>query len=326
VGKLAILDGDSFIWRCAASVEETVYADKHDKEVTEYGMAGRTDIPGLHKEVKVGTYAAAVLNLRNCIKRSVAYAGADDFVLVLSSPDNPSFRYDIAKIRPYKGNRVGKRKPAHLDALRNVCLRDFGGETTRGGDEADDYLSWCTRELSEEKDEFVIIGNDKDLNQIPGHHFDWVNEEAYHLTDEECRLFLWMQVLVGDTSDNIVGCWQMGYAKAEQFMQKWGEMPDDELWDQIVDAFRKSKKKKGCPYVKMDAEDAALETMRLVRLRQTEGEELWTPPKKILRITQENNGRKEEPENTELPSAESAEDEETQDTGGLVSLAAVWGT
>lgn len=79
----------------------------------------------------------------------------------------PSFRFDEAKTKPYKGQRHAD-KPLHYDNIRAYMLATY--ETVvSDGVEADDMLAvWLTSNPN-----YVLCTIDKDLRQVPGWHYSW---------------------------------------------------------------------------------------------------------------------------------------------------------
>jgi 5'-3' exonuclease len=65
----------------------------------------------------------------------------------------------------------------------------------------------------------VICSIDKDLKQVPGRHYNFVKKEASVVTEEEGKKFLYLQSLIGDRSDNIVGVAGLGPVKAARALE-----------------------------------------------------------------------------------------------------------
>lgn len=142
--------------------------------------------------------------------------------------EGPTFRYDIATVKPYKGNRKDN-KPWHFDNL-TVYMRDILNAVTVTGIEADDAMAIeQLRVKGEDEDETVICSRDKDLRQVPGRFYSWElgRQPAYgplhvtrlgHLSYDAAKTklsgsgyaFFAAQVLMGDTADNIPGLPKMG--------------------------------------------------------------------------------------------------------------------
>ena len=74
------------------------------------------------------------------------------------------------------------------------------------GMEADDILG--IRQM-DERVETIICSKDKDLDCIPGLHYNWSptrwENGVYDVTEEEANRFFYTQCLTGDPTDNIPG-------------------------------------------------------------------------------------------------------------------------
>ena len=115
---------------------------------------------------------------------------------------NGNFREQIATIKPYKGNRPDTNKPKYYKEIKKHLVDRWGAEIVHGR-EADDALGtaqWAAKDLST-----ILVTIDKDLDSIPGHHFNWVKDEFYFVPLRDANLFHFYQLLNGDTTDNIPG-------------------------------------------------------------------------------------------------------------------------
>ncbi len=149
-----------------------------------------------------------------------------------------NFRFDIATVKPYKGNRKAEDKPYHLENVRVVMQSLY--ETVIAHDcEADDELAMAQTENT------VLCSRDKDLKQVGGYHYGWEvglqPEQPLHLVegmgvllpkykevtskkgvvslrmkklDGEGYIYFLSQILTGDVVDNIPGCPNVGIVKA----------------------------------------------------------------------------------------------------------------
>lgn len=113
-----------------------------------------------------------------------------------------NFRYKVATIRPYKGDRSGA-KPFHYDAIRQFLVDVYRAEIAENK-EADD----CIGLACEEGD--VVISIDKDLDMIPGQHYNWERDVLYTVDDLTGYKNFFKQVLTGDSTDNILGLYGVG--------------------------------------------------------------------------------------------------------------------
>ena len=134
----------------------------------------------------------------------------DDYKAYITGSNN--FRDSIAVTAPYKGNRVGLKKPLHYEAIRKHLQR-LGAELVEG-QEADDAVA-----IEATKTGGWIVSIDKDLDQVAGWHYNFVKHEEYYVTEEEGLRNLFTQVLTGDRIDNIIGLKGIGPVKAQKLLQ-----------------------------------------------------------------------------------------------------------
>lgn len=187
--------------------------------------------------------------LLSCDKNDRFY---DKWQLYLTGSDN--FRKQISA--EYKANRTSP-KPEHLPAARQHLIDEWGAIVAEG-QEADDAIAIEATKLN---GDFVIVSIDKDFKQIPGHHYNFVKREHFFVTPEEGLRFLYMQILMGDTADNIIGLKGIGPKKAEAALAecKTEQEMADVCYEMYADV------------------DRVRQNATLLYLRRKENE-LWTPP------------------------------------------------
>lgn len=165
-----------------------------------------------------------------------------------------TFRYDIAKTKPYKGNRKDQR-PWHFKNLL-VYIRDVLGSKHQPGLEADDVLAIEHTRMKEYGEESILVSRDKDLRQVPGMFYSYelgkqpsfgptlITKEGYLELSEEGKLtgtgnlFFYAQLLTGDSVDNIPGCKGIGPVKAYDILTD--EDRDDPLLDRVLECYDKT--------------------------------------------------------------------------------------
>lgn len=206
-------------------------------------------------------------------------------VSVFLSGDN-NYRKEVATIKPYKGNRDADTRPVHYAALRQYLVDQWGAILVNDR-EADDELSirgWegLAEVRSGLRKELPIISTiDKDLDQVPGLHYDYVKKVFYEIWEHDAQDAFWRQCLSGDATDNIGGCFRIGNVAAEKAVASYHEagLDDAGIWKAIVDTYQHSVDVHGdkTGYAALGAEGAALEVARLVRMQQYP-DELWVPP------------------------------------------------
>lgn len=226
------------------------------------------------------------------IDKIVQDTEADEYQLYLTSDDKSNFRYDIATIREYKGNRKDVEKPYWYTHIRNFLV-DYRGAIEVFGQEADDAISiaqykdyYRCKKIEDSSDIFedlrsgfiyaaeltdtVICSKDKDLLMVPGYHYNWAKpEEGVWWQDEIPALrSFYCQLVTGDPVDNIPGLYGVG-AKSKL-------IADIKCMDSECDMLNRVYEE----YVKRFgayAEQFITENGRLLWMRRKEGE-LWVPP------------------------------------------------
>jgi hypothetical protein len=196
----------------------------------------------------------------------------------LTGPGN--FREKVATIRPYKGNRDPSHKPYHYQAIRDHLHNNWETQVI-SGIEADDEVCIRATELYAKDEDFCVATIDKDLDQVLGRHYDYLKKVFYFVDPDHAQWWFWVQVLCGDTTDNIPGCYRVGTAKAEASINAYLQDKTGyiDIWPFIVSKYQESIDKYGAEKTGYsDPEAAALETARLVRMLTVRDEPLWTPP------------------------------------------------
>lgn len=183
-GRVLLVDGDALAYTCAGSDSCT---------------------PG-----------QARANLLDRVAKARALSGADTVEILLTGSGSPKGgRYAFATVKPYQGQRSSGRRPVQWRYLRDLLE---SGQlpypvTTTETQEADDLFHVRSYQLGADK--VAIHTQDKDLRSVPGWHITW---DDFHLTFLPTDTLLhefngkvygaawfWLQMLHGDTADNIPG-------------------------------------------------------------------------------------------------------------------------
>lgn len=189
-------------------------------------------------------------------------------VVFLTSSDKSNFRYDLATIKPYKGNRQ-QPKPVHYEAVRDYLQRRWDAIVVHG-EEADDRLAQfqydCMQRLydgdAEQHDVTCIATIDKDLDMVPGWHFNYTSKSKYWVTEDEAMRNFYTQLLVGDKVDNIQGVPGIGKAKAAKAFASCDT--EEELYEACLELYEGNI-------------HDLMENANLLWMRRHEGE-AWEPP------------------------------------------------
>jgi len=216
MGYKLYIDADVLVYEAAFGAQKTRYiyagqsfddadqcksfCEKNDLDYRALRKAGH-----ITSEVDILPQAVARNNLRIKLQGICNTCGSEDYKLILSGDGN--YRDAIAKTRKYKDRT--QPKPHHYLYVRD-CILDMGAELTVGI-EADDSIGI---DMMQDKSG-VICTIDKDLNMLPGRHYDWNNNIKFAVPEPEAQRFFLRQLLIGDSTDNIPGIPGLGEKKAD---------------------------------------------------------------------------------------------------------------
>lgn len=184
---IALIDADVVAYRCAASCEPT--KEKLEREPLELAIRRADEL----------------------LYRILSDTQSDKYRLFISGSEN--FRELLYPL--YKANRKHLPRPAWLEPVREFLVTEWKAEVTTGC-EADDGVGIAATE------DTIICSNDKDLNQLPGAHYNFVKGEFFILDDYEAALAFWSSMLIGDASDNLPGVPGIGKIKARRNLEGLG--------------------------------------------------------------------------------------------------------
>lgn len=130
-----------------------------------------------------------------------------------------NFRYQVAKTKPYKGNREKTEFVTKWVQYINEYLVQVWDFQLVDGIEADDAVSISSVQLTERGINHLICSNDKDVDTVPGNHYSMSKRKFYHITKDEASFLLHAQYITGDTTDNIPGLKGKGKAYVEKLLR-----------------------------------------------------------------------------------------------------------
>ena len=243
---IALFDADILVFRCGYAAEKnqwflsiggeapTVYAYKKEAEA-----ALDEALPGIYSRKEGEDYQLwserylepvenALNNVKTVVAKVLSDLGLSDLDVKMYLSGSKNFRHDVAKTRPYKGNRDEKKRPQHEEAIRKY-IRSTWDTTVCDGIEADDAMGIA--QCAADPFETCIVTIDKDLDMIPGLHYNFVKEERYETNEEEAWRIFCTQLLMGDSTDNIPGLPRIGKAKAAGMLEA---LEHDELLEEVA--------------------------------------------------------------------------------------------
>jgi hypothetical protein len=181
--RTALIDGDSI-----AYILGWKFKDSDDKNLMQYSVD-------------------------NFIKSTLILLEASHYIGALSS--KPVFRDQVYKFAKYKGTR-GQDDPriALWKPFVNHHLRNEWKFTALDKLEADDIVGYHS--FNEGLGERIVCSPDKDLRQLPGELYNYATGVKEEISPTEAQFNFDMQMLCGDTVDNIKGIPGYGPVKANK--------------------------------------------------------------------------------------------------------------
>lgn len=191
------------------------------------GYNNREHMDDLHADTMVQQAAG------DMVRTMLTLVRADEYVGVFSPP--LTFRHQVYKYAPYKGNRSAEKKDwleRFAPVIKDYLAKEWGFITVPEL-EADDVICSLAEYYGTKEYEWIILSPDKDLKQIPGLHYDYKKEGAVpcRVTEDEAHRLFWISMLTGDTTDNICGVPGLGPVKAEMLIKN---CEDDMFYSTIV--------------------------------------------------------------------------------------------
>jgi DNA polymerase-1 len=214
----ALIDGDILVYLAASVVQKTTDWDD-----------------GLGAQVSTDMEEAARV-ARESVQKWASAAGCDSIVVTLSDLDH-NFRKTLT--HTYKAHRKAAARPLAFDAVRTSLAEDFKVVTIPGL-EADDVMG-IMHTSDRYRGKSVIVSLDKDMQTVPGTHFNpKTSKRPARIMPSTATLFWMTQVLTGDTVDNIKGIPKVGPVKAAAILGRCRPTLG-ELWPAVVEAYRQAK-------------------------------------------------------------------------------------
>lgn len=243
--KLLVIDGDELVYKAAFASQRTNYyvrvsedniAGPFNTKALAIEWVGDGEAEEIYSEVSPLPEEEAIFRLRQIIKTIKEDTKPDTHRIYLTGDGN--FRFDVATLLPYKGNRVDTSKPVHFNLIKDYLLEELHA-TTVDGMEADDALSITSWTHYKRKSnwEVTIATQDKDLLMVPGMHYNPTTHELFRMSDQDARLCFYKQLITGDKTDNIPGIYGMGPAKANKLLDPLKDASNEVLVNAVIKAY-----------------------------------------------------------------------------------------
>lgn len=238
--KIALIDADTLIYTAALATEsrvELMPQESYSDEEWSAILANPTYDEG-DNSIYESDLGMLLWHARTKLDKILDMTGCQDYELHFTY-GKESFRY---KLYPeYKMNRKYIRRPMYLVEAKDWFVNnDKGVKHTYV--EADDAVVWLKRNYPEK---YILCCVDKDVyNAVEGHHFNYYESGKFnknmHWVDtlkEDAEMWPYMQAIIGDKSDNIIGLHGIGPAKVKKLITKGGDYRE-----QLIKAFEDNGK------------------------------------------------------------------------------------
>lgn len=212
-----VKDGDRILWKSKNKTEAIASIESYDWEIEKVLVPLDPDIGFKRIDSLIGQTERA--------------SKSDASRFFLSGLNN--FRYELAKLVPYKSNR--SEKPVNLPLMKEYF--QYKGAETIDFLEADDQLSAYQGNV--DGWETIICTQDKDLRTVPGLNYNPNTKKVTDITEMEARRNFYYQILIGDSTDSIPHPNGLGPKYASKIVDSLFERGEDELvwYDEVVEAY-----------------------------------------------------------------------------------------
>ena len=195
-----LIDGDIVVFRCGFAAEHMMWYLKVGDETHEFrykkeALAVLDElVPGkysreegkdyqLWSERQLEPLSHATQNVRTLIQSIQDSTGTTDFDTTVFLSGTGNFRDEVAKTRPYKYNRDRSHRPTYEHDIRAFIIENWDTIISEG-EEADDCLAIA--QTADPKGT-IIASIDKDLDQVPGLKYNFVDDRTYEVTPEQAH-------------------------------------------------------------------------------------------------------------------------------------------
>lgn len=210
------------------------------------------------------------------------FSHASEIELYIGTSTN--YRKELATIQVYKGNRKDSTRPEFYDSIRKRMVKKHRARACHG-EEAEDAVGIRANQFYD-FDNFVVCNVDKDVDMIPGRHYNYRTKKNYFVTPHQAMRNFYFQLVTGDSTDNIPGLYhllieddELPLAHKFRYSRYKSKLIGDlsqlntevEMFDHVMDIYKE--------YGELDRHKGKriLEVARLLWIRR-HILEMWEPP------------------------------------------------
>ena len=200
-----LIDGDIIVYRALWATTE-----KHQGSSLLYDVHSDSLVPSLTGRTTLNPYDyvdAFIAGLRDVVQY--------DSEVLCFSDNKENFRktlYDKYK----SGRRVlTDKQRTTREAIREYLMKHYS-YTLFKRLEADDAIGILSTK------DTICLSLDKDLDQVPGEHYNWNHQVSYEVSETEAWQWFLIQTLAGDRVDGYTGIRGVGTVKARKYLEEHG--------------------------------------------------------------------------------------------------------
>lgn len=256
---LALIDGDIIAYSVGFASDTIYYVSPDgvpfDKkaDAVSYTESNGLFTEEIERVVEEEPLENCLHSVKLMIQSIVEDCGADEYKVYLTGSGN--FREEV--VDNYKANRDSSHKPFWYKEIRDYLVNVHHAEVIEGM-EADDamgieqyqqYLKdWDLNDgldLLDQPNRFkkhfttIIASIDKDMDMIPGWHYNWRKKEKYWIDELQGYKNFCLQCLTGDATDNIAGLYKITGKKATKCIKEKviNASTQQECWQVVQEAY-----------------------------------------------------------------------------------------
>jgi len=213
---IAIIDGDVLCFR-ACKNRDYAEAKRTGFQVVNLDEDGLRDRSKYTQDDDIEYAMECYESMEKDLEELLETVYATDYVMAVKGEGN----YRDHMYPEYKATRSRDHVKSNVvvPRLRKIAV-SRGKAIAAHGMEADDLLRIWAEQCKQHEQEYVICSIDKDLLCIPGKHYRMHNHNFVNISEAESRKLYYIQLLMGDATDNIKGLPGIGPVKAEKMVSE----------------------------------------------------------------------------------------------------------
>jgi 5'-3' exonuclease len=244
---LALIDGDVVTYQCGFASDQTVYTCpdgsefQYKKEAKQRCLDKDLDDSAITKHIEPEPVEHCLHSVKIFLANVMKEIDATESKIFITG----SGQDRLAMYPEYKANRDKTHKPHWYNEIHDYLVNVHNADVIIGS-EADDAMAWhqmadpSTAENDQLGAETCICTIDKDLNMVPGLHYNWQRDDVYWVDPEMANRLFFEQWLSGDAADNIPGIAGIGPTKAQRILAATPDNPAL-LYDKVMQVWMTHK-------------------------------------------------------------------------------------